>query len=151
MKFIIDRSKWRCGGHGKHQRGVGLTELLSPEGYMCCLGQVCEQLGASPSHLRKQSAPQRLFRMLSADPREASEIEKLFVCRSEDGHIIATTLSQLAMSINDNGGLTDAEREAQLTKLFADHGHAIEFIGEFKQDEYSHGQDVHFVATQTKG
>lgn len=37
MKFVIDRSKWKNARYGK-----GWTELLNRQGYMCCLGQVCE-------------------------------------------------------------------------------------------------------------
>ena len=45
MEFIIDRSKWRCGGQGKNSRGKGSVKLLNNEGFMCCLGQTCSQTG----------------------------------------------------------------------------------------------------------
>lgn len=51
MHFVIDRSKWRCGGNDDplkpHQIniaiGSGGVSLLNDDGFMCCLGQVCKQ------------------------------------------------------------------------------------------------------------
>lgn len=53
MKFTIDRSKWRCGGSDySTKRGDGATTMLNSNGYMCCLGQICTQLGVPAQHLR---------------------------------------------------------------------------------------------------
>lgn len=95
---------------------------------MCCLGQVGEQLGATREHLLLSGTPADVD-PLAVEPLDLSLAEALceFTVEYEN-----TALSNAAMDINDNKDLSDAEREAQLTKLFAENGHEIEFVGEFK-------------------
>ena len=60
-KFIIDRSKWRCGGNlsdgGTNLRGEGITYLLNNQGFMCCLGQVAKQCGVDEYDLLETEYP----------------------------------------------------------------------------------------------
>jgi hypothetical protein len=51
--LIIDRAKWRTGGNSPIQTGVGRTRLLNKEGYMCCLGFRCHQMGIPEKDLLK--------------------------------------------------------------------------------------------------
>lgn len=42
--YTIDYKKWRSGSETSNQVGIGDTELINEEGYMCCLGQICRQI-----------------------------------------------------------------------------------------------------------
>ena len=57
MNFIIDYSKWRCGGNWENKLGEGETYMLNQEGFMCCLGQCQSQLGATNNDLRSMAQP----------------------------------------------------------------------------------------------
>lgn len=111
--LIIDRSKWRTGTHGK-----GDTFLLNNEGYMCCLGFRCEQMGIPKKDLRRQP-----------NPVDLGYIWYIPGLMNQYGE--QTSLTEQAISINDHDWLTDYERETQLTKLFDDYGITVEFIGEY--------------------
>lgn len=39
-RIVINRKIWRTATHG-----VGITQLRNLEGFKCCLGFMCEQLG----------------------------------------------------------------------------------------------------------
>lgn len=121
-KFVIDRSKWRCGGEGSYGGGSGPTKLLNNEGFMCCLGQVSCQLGVPEDEIRGLEYPRHLARR---KPQFREQIELLYAGFDE------TPLSRGAYQINDNTLLTDEEREESLIEHFREHGHEIEFTGEF--------------------
>lgn len=109
-KLIIDRSKWRCQGHG-----LGCVQLLNQEGFMCCLGQVSKQLGASDEQIKHYAVP----------------------CVSSFAHpllvagVVNTVLSTKAIEINDAEYYDDTSREQKLIELFADAGVELEFEGEY--------------------
>lgn len=140
MKFIIDRSTWRCGGNpfdninvrgvdNINVRGVGHTVLLNKEGFMCCLGQICIQLGISKNRLSSQIQPDDLN----------IDIPYLTERRLHDSNVCNSQLTIEAMNINDNPNLSDSERELALINLFDHHGHTIEFIGQyFDKDKNNH-------------
>lgn len=52
--LIIDRSKWRTGGDLAHvndnQTGKGYTALYNKQGFMCCLGFRCNQMGVPKNY-----------------------------------------------------------------------------------------------------
>lgn len=120
MDFVIDRSKWRCGGDGEFKLGEGYTELLNWQGYMCCLGQCARQLGYDTDHLLYLPSP-------SCIPTSIRFEHDIFSLRSG-----LTTynsgLSDAAMRINDNDSFSQKEREDKLTQLFKQSGHSITFI-----------------------
>lgn len=117
MKFVIDRSKWRCGQNGKFKLGAGETLLENEQGYMCCLGQIARQLDNNIILLDRISP-------------EDLKVEVSPLCIDINGHIEDTELSSDAMDINDNMNFTNITREEKLIELFNDHGHEIEFINE---------------------
>jgi len=116
-EFVVQRSKWLRGGKPH-------TFLLDGNGHMCCLGFVAAQCGVADNALRGVGAPRDI------------EVEDVY--RQLQGVLIRqlatrvtdwtdSALADEAMTINDDSALTDAEREAQLTALFADHGYALRF------------------------
>ncbi len=123
MKFVIDRSKWRCARDGLHKHGTGKTLLLHPNGYMCCLGQCAIQAGANQLDILDKAEPRELPQALFPLTADMDE---------EDGPGLNNSrLSDVAMEINDDTSLTDFDREMKLTSLFADHDHELEFTGEY--------------------
>lgn len=121
MKFTIDRSKWRCGGVDTgNKRGYGPVSLLNKKGFMCCLGFVEKQLGLNDSQILDMDFPEH-----TRVPNILCEYSK-YSCA-----YFNSNLASRAACINDDGFYTDAEREAKLIELFAQHGHEIEFTGEY--------------------
>lgn len=130
MKFIIDRSKWRCGGDSEpNQRGLGKTQLLNAQGFQCCLGQICEQLGISPNQILDIAEPLDLD--FSADASLEAKIEPLAFYLGDGSGAENTFLAIHAININDDPNIVPAEREKMLALAFAEQGHEIEFVGEY--------------------
>lgn len=139
MEFTIDRSRWRCGGgdrgpdvYPEWMHGEGETMLLNDDGFMCCLGQVEEQLGVGLDRLLQVFKPSGLQveSILCEIDHDAASVPD--ADGNEAGDIyIDTELASRAMSINDDETLDDENREHRLTALFETHGHTITFTGEF--------------------
>lgn len=55
--LTIDRSKWRTGKENFGSTGEGDTELLNEDGFMCCLGFRCEQMGIPKDLLLYKGTP----------------------------------------------------------------------------------------------
>lgn len=127
MKFVIDRSKWRCGGEGETSRiGKGDTQLMNAEGFMCCLGQVACQLGVDPEALDMLGEPEEIKAYEDIDILAWEAYER----ESGPPQRRNTPLSVKAMTINDDEHKTIEEREADLVALFAGEGHELVFAGE---------------------
>ena len=145
MKFTIDRATWRCGGNGNRAHGAGETKLLNKEGFMCCLGQISEQLGV-PRESLNHAVPSNVCK---------AHIEKLspVLVRATEptdylpGDWHNTDLAGNAMELNDHEesytedgdeGVIDREqREQSLTQHFLDHGHELVFTGEYTDNKPS--------------
>jgi len=137
MVFTVDRSKWRSGGDGKNKIGIGATALLNPSGFMCCLGQTCNQLGVKKVDLVKLGEPSEI------DSDKYKKFPDIFVDIEEDYSyddeypielsFSNSKLSEDAMEINDDEDISQKEREKRLRNLFKEHGHKIKFIGESRK------------------
>lgn len=112
-ELVLDYAIWRSGGRcsfeNKHALGDGDTQLLNYQGYMCCLGQFCEQAGVPRRALEGRYYPE----VLSNAPR-------LFVSRGYN-----SDLTNKAAGINDNDAMSIAERVVELQKLFKRHKKTI--------------------------
>jgi len=130
-KFTINRSIWRCGTLSddlNKRHGEGETQLLNREGFMCCLGQVCEQAGVPKDRLKCIEYPRNLANNFK------EEIEFLIEPSSMQIYSNGFSNSELAaaaVSINDNPKITLEKREKALVELFADAGYELEFIGDY--------------------
>jgi len=113
----ISRSKWRTGGGGRNKTGRGQTMLLNNEGYMCCLGFRCNQLGIPKKDLLDKMQPSYL---------RGWEIPDLITTRQDDSAFCGK-----AMEINDSPELTAREREKQLIAHFAKKGTTVIFTGRY--------------------
>lgn len=117
MEFIIDRSTWRCGDESmvdNNRLGIGSTKLLNSNGYMCCLGQIALQLGATK---------EKIFG--AGDPSDIIYFENAILLDSDFNN---SSLSSDAMDINDNTETSVVEKEQKLKELFEGYKHNIEFI-----------------------
>lgn len=109
-ELVLDYKIWRCGGSdGFNIVGKGSTQLLNKKGYMCCLGQFCQQAGVVKDVLYANSYPDSL-----------PIAPKLFV---SNGHM--TDLAGRAAEINDDRYSTTAEKVVKLQKLFREHKKTI--------------------------
>ena len=115
-KFILDYSKWRCGFHGDHALGKGVTALLNDQGYMCCLGQWSKQLGATDDELMHKVSPWHIKRVLPA------------LTKATEYGFCNTDLAIRAMSINDCGDTTPERKINELTELLAPYNIELEVI-----------------------
>lgn len=119
--LIIDVSKWRSGEKGIEPTGKGCTALCNSEGYKCCLGFYCEQLGGC--------ATEEILRVYNpADLRKP--VKLLTHLKGRMGVLENTKFCEEAMDINDGVDSTLEERKANLKKLFARKGIEVKFINE---------------------
>jgi len=111
--LYIDRSKWKTGSSGH-----GYSRLLNQEGFMCCLGFRCEQMGIPTQELLEQACPSSLG--------EVYDIPDLI---TEEGY--DTSFSNEAMSINDKSSIRSSTRERLIKKHFATIGIKVVYRGKY--------------------
>ncbi len=113
MKFKIDRRKW-LRGEGSEDSKL----LRKSDGLMCCLGQVALQCGIPISCIRERGAP---------DDVRYSQKRK-FPDWILDGNIAELNCDVgITMDTNDSIATTDAQKEAELKRLFKANGDTITF------------------------
>lgn len=120
-KFTVVRSRWL--------RGTDDSSLLDGHERMCCLGFVCVQRGVNRDAL-----------LGCGDPQEVAEFDRDASLGSIDGVLLNrdderdrwrnSELTNSAIRINDDHEIADPEREARLSKLFAEHGFEMAFVDE---------------------
>jgi hypothetical protein len=113
-KFILDYSIWRFGGM-PNQFEKGATKLLNKQGYMCCLGQWCEQSGVPKDELLGHKDPSTLRRNI--EPFNQG------VCG-----LYLSDFSNRAMRINDNQFTTAEEKIYHLKNLCRTHDIELQVI-----------------------
>jgi len=117
MKLTIERSKW-FRGHGPDH-----SKLLRADGKMCCLGFYCLALGMTQTHILDVADPNDAMKNLRLWPRGAWLITKEdgdFRTNSSDCHDL--------MHMNDKFDINQADREIEITKMFAKHKVQVEFV-----------------------
>lgn len=120
--LIIDRSKWRTGEGGLNETGKGDTMLLNKQGFMCCLGFRCNQMGIPKKHLLNKGMPEELADLYN--------IPNLIEGDDEDGWI-DTEFTNAAIRLNDNGYITSKARENAIKEHFAKIGVTVQFKGKY--------------------
>lgn len=136
MKYVLDVSKWVCGGAlgsrlPGYGLGEGLTEMLNHEGFMCCLGQFAAQAGVDKDHLYCKPDPASVSSVL---PFGETRYDETFVSERNRN----TTLADHLMVINDDrDDYTIAEKINQIRKLLEAEGHELEVINEDKGHQIS--------------
>jgi hypothetical protein len=123
-ELILDYSKWRAGGSGINKVGEGVTALLNNNGFMCCIGQFCEQTGVSRDRLRGRG-----------EPDEINGFEDgLFVYKNPFGLVYNTDLSTKLIEINDDPETTAEYKIEKISRLLAGNGIELKVINKPKND-----------------
>lgn len=120
--IVIDRAKWRTGHTSEFNKtGLGSTRLENIEGYCCCLGFACAQLGFDVD--------------LKYEPSDLRTMIPGLTEYSDDGGFYRNSaFSNDAMEINDDGTTTPKEKEKLLVELcekYPELDMTFEFIGEY--------------------
>lgn len=120
----IDRSKWKTGEDGsENSTGLGDTQLLNDEGFMCCLGFRCLQLGIPKKDILERGEP--------GDVDGWEVIPDLV--NHHDWGTINTEFTNKAMKINDSGKLTRKQREYRIKQHFKKVNVDVVFTGEYTE------------------
>jgi len=128
--FTVKRSKWLRGLKSEQELG---SCLLSKSGRMCCLGFYMKEMGFKKDKLLGRTEPEcvaqdRPSEYFSRERYSCSKnlptIESKLLTRNRKNSRQASKL----MSINDDFGTTDEEKEKLLKKEFDKIGVKIKFI-----------------------
>jgi hypothetical protein len=117
VKVVIDREKWIRG----RRPGDEPTALLrESDNRMCCLGFCALALGAKREQI-----------LGVGEPCDAGFIPRLtYTARDfEDDGNSNTPAAVAAITVNDDDGTNDTDREDQLTKILGAVGLDLEFVG----------------------
>lgn len=117
---IIDVAKWRTGSDGNNKTGNGDTCLLNSEGFMCCLGFYCEQVGKIERN--------RLHGRTPGSIDIKYEIPK--ITRFFGDYIRNTSLTNSLITINDNPSTTIEEKIIELKEIGLKNDINFEFINQ---------------------
>lgn len=122
MEFIIDRTLWLRG------EGPTRSRLLRPsDGKMCCVGQMCKQLGLTDNDISDVSSTGSLTR----DSVNTTYAERYVKQQEVEKALFNGTDHywwHAAYEINDNAYIDDTEREKLLKGQAALADHTIVFI-----------------------
>lgn len=136
-ELILDYSKWRCGDDGENKVGTGVTALLNDQGFMCCLGQWCQQLGAPINELLNIAEPQEIKTPIDLFVETEKHTYEYFC--NERGEYVSEEiidgkygngLAGECISINDNPVTTPQEKIEMLIKLLSENGITLKIINQ---------------------
>lgn len=133
-QLIIDRAKWRTGGEGYHHTGIGDTQLLNDDGYMCCLGFYCLQAGIPSEKILNVGEPDDIINVREFYDK-SEDISFLLLDRDhDDDSMINTDFVNTAIRINDKESITPDEREKMIKDHFKYMGIEVVYEGEYSNE-----------------
>ena len=131
-QLIIDRSKWRTGGEGYRHTGIGDTQLLNDDGYMCCLGFYCLQAGVPQDKILNVGEPDDIVNVREFYDK-SEDFAFLLVDRDyDDDSMINTDFTRTAIRINDKESITPDEREKMIKDHFKYMGIEVVYEGQYE-------------------
>lgn len=114
MKFVVYRESWARGQ---------ATRLLNYDNTMCCLGQVCYQLGVPPQLMLGVDMPRNVMNFVTKDvAAKLREAELL------DEDMTASWVVACARVNDSRQYKHDETREKRLMKEFGLYDHELEFV-----------------------
>lgn len=115
QEFVVKRSGWVRGNIG------GYSSLLNDQHNKCCLGFLALACGAEKEDIRDKSY-WGLVPKLKKHPIYSFLVESDRFPGSFPGSFYGkeTYLGKAIVSINDDSEITESDREAKLTELFAE-------------------------------
>lgn len=120
MKFIIERSKWL--------RGEGMDDsalMRARDGKCCCLGLIALQCGIEAEEIKGVQSPSGVHHDLWDKFPEPFRPEKRFLDSPLAGDMMPVNDKEFE---EDESEYSDAQREAELTRLASGHGIELEFV-----------------------
>ncbi|SRR6266478_5030960 len=121
MKLIIDRKIWLRG------EGSAVSYLLRrSDGKQCCVGILCEALGASKKDLEGIKGSQKLVGFNLPAWLKPSDVN--FGTSEIDDIFKAYEINDASAPANVEIAAFEALREAKVTALFAKHDIQVEFV-----------------------
>lgn len=133
-QLIIDRSKWRTGGEGYRHTGIGDTQLLNDDGYMCCLGFYCLQAGIPSEDILGVGEPDDIDGVRDFY-NKFEDMELLLVDMEPYENLMnKTKFTIAAISINDKETITPDEREQMIKDHFGSVGIEVVYEGQYSNE-----------------
>lgn len=128
MEYVLDVSKWRCGGPNGEWNPNALgegecAELLNVNGYMCCLGLFAKQKRIPKKDMLELSSPEDLANAIG------KVYDPAFVEFDMDTYN-DTDLANELMGINDDYETTYKEKIELIRKKLEKHGHTLKVIND---------------------
>jgi len=114
--LVIQRKIW-----GRGETGGALRKKVRDTFKHCCLGILALKQGCSVREIQGNGSPADL-----TDKRSEKEVRAAFpkmISRSGEDSAVAEEM----MSVNDNTGISETDRETRLAKLFGKIGIKIKF------------------------
>lgn len=115
--LVIERSKWRRGGP---DGGDGVTRLLNDRGLMCCLGFDALACGVPKAVILNMIDPESLVgnRLVPEGYFKGRVVE----AEEGDREEVNSQAINDAISVNDDPGLSDGDREDRLAPILTELG-----------------------------
>lgn len=114
FKFVVYRDKWLRGDPFN-------SAMLDANGGRCCLGFYCKALGIADEHQIDMLTPRKVAR------DSGLALPEWLVVPDGSISFRNSMIAESLMTLNDSSSLTDAEREATIVEIFAEHGVVVEF------------------------
>lgn len=132
MTFTVQRSKWLRGSEPMKMSG------LNEGGEFCCLGFLCMKAGYEPEQIAGLSYPNALgnkinhSKKLDEKPLDTQDfhpiLQPFLAHKFQSGDFYVGGVTRRIGQINDDGTITDEEREAKVTKEFEALGITVKFV-----------------------
>lgn len=114
-EFTVIRSQW-VNGSNSEERGDPC--LMNEQGYLCCLGFACRNMGVNDRQLLNNSTPEDVL-------KEESKITTIGSWNIN--RIVDNSVTDDAIRINDDEVSSQKKKELDLTILFKNNGVDIIF------------------------
>lgn len=123
-EYVLDVSKWRCGGDGKYSCGTGITRLSNKHGYSCCLGQFALQKGVHEETLMNVSDPEEVCIHIN------NIYDSAFAYEDDAGNYRNTELAKGLIDINDDAFTAKEYKIDRIRRLLEEHGHTLKVVND---------------------
>lgn len=136
--IVIDRATWLRGPmvdrDNPYYVGDSALSVESGEGIKrCCLGQICRVVDVPDTQMAGQSTPADLMLQFADLHEKKPIIQKLVNMRTWDQGFGCSLAGSDAMEVNDDGAITEQEREDRVTGILKDDGIYITFSGPYAE------------------
>jgi len=118
-EYVIDRSKWVCGGDFGRYSNLSYSQMLNDKKRMCCLGQICNISGV----------PKRLLTEAFPEDVAHNSVPSWMVEADEDGVIINSKITERMAHVNDDDTINQKIREYSLKNIAKSIGIKLIFKG----------------------